>query len=92
MILQIKRSGSIVLFILCVLTFNKVLAQEVLDEPIEIQIYQASQYKNIVTHVLKITNNTVKQQQGVISLDTPEGISSLSTEGKKYNVEPGKKN
>lgn len=89
MLCGIKRWISIILIVLSVSAFSKVSAQETNKVLMDLQIHQTSQTKNIVTHVLKITNNSNQQQQGVISLDSSEEISSLSTREKKYNIVPG---
>lgn len=89
MLCKIKKWVSIILIVLSVSAFSKVSAQETNKVLMDLQIHQTSQTKNIVTHVLKITNNSDQQQQGVISLDSSEEISALSTREKKYNIAPG---
>ncbi|MEA5080749.1 MAG: hypothetical protein VB024_03885 [Dysgonamonadaceae bacterium] len=89
MLCRIKRWVSIILIVICISAYNRSLAQENHKGLGDLQIFKTTQNKNIVTHVLKITNNSDQQQQGVINLDSPEEISSLSAHEKKYNIAPG---
>ena len=77
------------LLLIFLFSFTDVKAQSVTKEPVALEIRESSVNEPIVSHILKITNQSEQPFNGTVLLDPLSELRSLSQEERAISVAPG---
>ncbi|MDD4453499.1 MAG: hypothetical protein PHZ06_11770, partial [Proteiniphilum sp.] len=77
------------LLLIFLFSFTDVKAQSVTKEPVALEIRESSVNKQIVSHILKITNRSEQPFNGTVLLDPLSDLLSLSQGERAISVAPG---
>ena len=84
-----KTVCSIALSLICLSAFTGLKAQSAGEGPVGLEIRESSVNKQIVSHILKITNRSEQPFNGFVLLDPLSEIRSLSQAEREISVAPG---
>ena len=84
-----KTVCSTGLLLIFLFSFTDVKAQSVTKEPVALEIRESSVNKQIVSHILKITNRSEQPFNGTVLLDPLSDLLSLSQGERAISVAPG---
>lgn len=84
-----KTVCCLALLLVCLFDFTSVKAQSVVKEPVALEIRESSVNEPIVSHILKITNQSEQPFNGTVLLDPLSDLLSLSQGERAISVAPG---